>query len=276
MPASPSPSVRPATWIFLRGLVREAAHWGDFLDRWGVRFPDDRRVALDIPGNGTRHTERSRATVRATIDALRQEAPMDRDGVYLFALSLGGMLALDWLARFPDEVSGVVLVNSSAGGASPPWRRLRPWAWPRLVRIAASRSPETRERIVAALTTTRAGAFDEVKDVWTAVAQSRPVTRANAARQLWAAARFHPPLRAAQARGNDVLVLVGAGDRLVAPSCSRAVAHRLGAAVEEHPDAGHDLPLDAPEWVLDQVQAWRARRAAAPENSRARQPETFV
>ena len=47
-------------------------------------------------------------------------------------------------------------------------------------------------------------------------------------------------------------------DALVNPACSRQLAQRWGSHWQEHPNAGHDLPLDAPDWVLAHMLAWVA------------------
>jgi hypothetical protein len=52
-------------------------------------------------------------------------------------------------------------------------------------------------------------------------------------------------------------VLASRADRLVDGSCSRALAYRVpGARLAEHDSAGHDLPLDDPEWVVAQIRGW--------------------
>ena len=79
---------------------------------------------------------------------------------------------------------------------------------------------------------------------------------ANALRQLLAAARFRAPARAPQ---RPVLVLTSRGDRLVHTSCSEALARAWGSPLARHPGAGHDLPLDAPDWVVAQVRQWVER-----------------
>lgn len=52
------------TFVLLRGLAREAGHWGDVARRLRRRLGDGADViALDLPGNGLRHREDSAATV---------------------------------------------------------------------------------------------------------------------------------------------------------------------------------------------------------------------
>ena len=53
-----------STWILLRGLTREAQHWGDFPKLLQAAYPEMQVVALELPGNGVRHAEPSPTTVR--------------------------------------------------------------------------------------------------------------------------------------------------------------------------------------------------------------------
>lgn len=88
------------TWLFLRGLVREKRHWEGFPDLFSQVFPGDRIVYHEYPGNGIRYREASLATVPDMVDdaihSLTQKGVL-RPGqpVYLQALSLGGMVAVD-------------------------------------------------------------------------------------------------------------------------------------------------------------------------------------
>jgi pimeloyl-ACP methyl ester carboxylesterase len=79
------------------------------------------------------------------------------------------------------------------------------------------------------------------------------VSRRNVIRQLVAAANYRG---AAPTAKIPILVLTSTEDRLVDPACSRALAAHLGAPVREHPTAGHDLPLDDPDWVVDRIREW--------------------
>ena len=44
--------------------------------------------------------------------------------------------------------------------------------------------------------------------------------------------------------------------QLVASQCSQSIAGVWGCPLRWHPTAGHDLPLDDPQWVIDQIQQW--------------------
>jgi predicted alpha/beta hydrolase family esterase len=59
-----------------------------------------------------------------------------------------------------------------------------------------------------------------------------------------------------------VLVLASLGDGLVDPACSWRMAKAWGVELRLHASAGHDLPLDDPEWVARQAADWIATTAS--------------
>jgi pimeloyl-ACP methyl ester carboxylesterase len=173
---------------------------------------------------------------------------------HLLAMSMGAMVAAHWAERHPGEIARCVLISTSFGGFSPLWHRLRPRAWPVLLEILLAPTAERREGLVLEITSGRAQTQGQVVRDWTAIRRSRPVSAANGLRQLIAAARFQAPPAAPAA----TLLLAGAGDRLVHPDCSRAIARRWGCPLRIHPEAGHDLPLDDGAWVAGAIRAWLA------------------
>lgn len=243
-------------WLLLRGLLREAGHWGTFLDRFRQAFPASAVDTIDLPGCGQHHDETAPLTVREIVDQVRARARLQPGTrTWLLGLSLGGMVALDWMARFPEDIAGGVILSSSAGGLGPLLGRCRPGGAVGLVRAALARSVERRERVVFALTSQRPELAPAALPQWVGLAQQHPVRLASAARLLTAASRFRlPPAES----WPELLVLAGQGDRLVDPRCSRALAQAVGGVFQEHPAAGHDLPLDAPDWVIERVADWQA------------------
>ena len=85
---------------------------------------------------------------------------------------------------------------------------------------------------------------------WVLARQQRPVRATNVLRQLAAAARYRAPPTPPPV---PTLLLASTHDRLVSCACSRALARAWRCALVEHPHAGHDLPLDDPQWVVQQV-----------------------
>jgi pimeloyl-ACP methyl ester carboxylesterase len=254
-------------WIFLRGLTRERRHWGDFPAVFREAIPAAEIVAPDLPGNGTLNALRSPAAIGAMVEhcrnALREQGI--RPPYFLLAMSLGAMVAAEWAARHPEDLSGCVLIGTSFGGISPFHQRLRPRNYATLLGLALpGMNDAAREAAVLRLTSNLAENRDRIVQDWSAWRREHPVSRANALRQLWAAARYRLP---AQRPAVPMLVLAGAGDALVDPACSRELARRWQTGYAEHPAAGHDLPLDDGAWVARQVREWMERleeRGAAP------------
>lgn len=250
-----APSAAP-TWVLLRGLTRGAAHWGGFVPAMQAAWPGARVLTPEVAGNGARYRERSPNRIPAMTEGVRAVLRSDgvRGPVWLLALSMGGMLACDWVQRYPAEVAGMVLINTSLRPFSPMHHRLRPSALARLLRTVASLPDAAAwERCVLDLTSRAPAAAAADLARWISLRQQQPVQLANALRQLGAAARFSaqttPPIV-------PMLVLTSAGDALVNPACSQSLAEHWHCPLREHPQAGHDLPLDAPNWVLTQVRAW--------------------
>jgi pimeloyl-ACP methyl ester carboxylesterase len=246
------------SWVLLRGLTRESRHWGAFARSLASELGGPPVIALDLPGNGALHAERSPACVEALAEACRAELARRRIAppYRVLAMSLGAMVAVAWAARHPRELSAAVLVNTSLRPFSPLHHRLRPASWPVLLRLAlADPAPGARERAVLGLTSRLAAAPDELLRDWTAWREQCPVSRANALRQVLAAARFVAP-RAGPAV--PMLLLASTQDGLVDVRCSRRLAEAWRAPLVEHPGAGHDLPLDDGPWVAGQVRRWIA------------------
>lgn len=243
-------------WILLRGLTRESAHWGGFVADLQQALPGDRVLAVDLPGNGYLHHLPSPVSVRGMVQACRAE--LARRGVappyHLLAMSLGAMVAVEWAHEAPAEIASGVLINTSLRPYSPFYQRLRPHNYAPLLGLAMRPgAPEEVERQVLTITSNLAAARAPVLAHWAAVRRQRPVSGRNALRQLWAAARYRAPATAPQP---PLLLLASRHDQLVASACSQALAVAWNLPLLMHPFAGHDLPLDDPAWVVEQVRQW--------------------
>lgn len=253
-------------WVLLRGLTREAGHWGPLPALLAERLPGTRILTLDLPGAGERHAMRSPTSIRATMEDCRTQ--LQALGVarcHLLAMSLGAMVAVEWAHRHPQEIASAVLVNTSLRPFSAWHQRLRPRHYPALLgALWPWRDAQAREAVVLRLTSRRRFTTAQkmaVIDAWVALRERHPVSTANALRQLLAAARYRAPV---QAPGVPLLVVVGAGDGLVEPACSHRFALAWHLPVREHPAAGHDLALDDPAWLVDEVMAWCEAAARSP------------
>ena len=264
-------------WILVRGLCREPQHWGEFPEmlarllrqRCASHLLAPRPVlTLDLPGNGCLHEQESPATVPAMAEHLRaqvrqalaaQGLPLGgQHPVCVLALSMGGMVALEWARRHPHEVGSLVLVNSSVRGLSAFYRRLRPRQYMRVLRLLLNPLDDRGVESTILQMTSQQQLMPRDRETllarWMAIRQRHPVERRNVWRQLLASARYRWRLR--QPLHAECLVLSSLGDELVHPSCSTALARALQAEHQWHPWAGHDLALDDPNWLLEHLWEW--------------------
>jgi pimeloyl-ACP methyl ester carboxylesterase len=234
-------------WVLLRGLGREKRHW--------LQFPqmlNGQVLCLDLPGIGDEDTASTPLTIAGHTDFLRDRFFEKRksDGPWgLLGISLGGMIALDWAHRYPDDFQKLVLINTSAKDLSPLIQRLSVFSFYCLTRALATRELREREKAVLKMVSNLKEKDSETLDQLTAIVQSKPISIANVSKQIVAAGQFTSPSSVHAA----TLILASMKDRMVDVRCSKALADRLHAQIKFHPTAGHDLTLDDPQWVADRV-----------------------
>ena len=256
------------TWVLLRGLMREQRHWGSFLPQFRAAIGEP-VVTIDFPGNGQWYQTASASSIEAMVEHCRRQLALRhiRTPVKLLALSLGAMVGVAWTHAYPAELQRLVLINTSLAPHNPFYRRLRPQNYPAILATMLLGSSTEREALILRITSQQSNpqqAAALIQD-WVAYAQQCPISRANILRQLWAALRYRAPRTPPTA---PLLMLAGAGDRLVHPACSVGLAKRWHATLQLHPQAGHDLPLDDSQWVIEQVTRWLQNSATVSAASR--------
>lgn len=242
-------------WIFLRGLGRNSVHWGPFVDEFQKCFPKDEVELLDLRGNGNLAHSPSYLSITENIRDLRARSRFIQQGseVHLMTISLGSMVGVEWARTFPNEIAGLVTINTSDRGTAHFFERLRPANYLRLLKFLSRRDKDHKEIEAEILKTTTNLLPD--RDHWAEIfAKSQPTSKVNFSRQLAAAGTYEFPQ---QKPKTEVLMLVSNGDRLVHPNCSKRIAEMWTLKVHEHPDAGHDLPIDDPHWICEQVRNWQ-------------------
>ncbi len=245
-------------WVLLRGLVREARHWGEFPMHFQIVMGAQQIVTLDFPGNGSLHALPSEMSVAEMANHCRMQLKLlgNTPPYRVLALSLGAMVAVEWSAQHPEEIEKLVLINTSLAPYNPFYHRLRPSNYFTLLGVLLFGSAMQRESLILRLTSTRcrkALQQETLLKQWVAFACEYPVTRSNALRQLRAAINYRaaptkPPV--------PTLLLAGQQDRLVNVQCSITLAQCWGCPIRLHPTAGHDLPLDDGIWVAQQILQW--------------------
>ncbi|MBB3047699.1 pimeloyl-ACP methyl ester carboxylesterase [Litorivivens lipolytica] len=234
------------TFILLRGLGRGQSHWMGFAERLAEACPDASVVCLDLPGNGELWFEKSPLSLEEAARSLRRDCL--RRGLQppfrIVGLSMGAMVGLAWFTAEPSDIKELVMINSSLASVCPIYQRMRPAAFLRLLPGLLSR--RWRERAVLSLTCNLRRHDRELLRVWDAIALEQPVSATNVLRQLAAAARYCPqPLPLAPIR-----LVASRTDRLVDVRCSQAIAEHWQLPLIVHDTAGHDLPVDDPDWLI--------------------------
>ena len=233
--------------ILLRGLAREQEHWGKFPLLLSQSL-GQKVVCIDLPGMGQYWQHRTPASLCGILTLVRRQLRQLEPPYHLFAMSLGGMLAMRWAELYPTEVVSLLLVNSSAGGLTPFYQRLKWQSYPAVL-AALCGSLHKREQLILQLTSNKPQVRQAHYADFVKLASVRPVSRMNAMRQLWAASNFVLPDKPAC----KVLLLASEQDRLVDVTASKKIAQCWQVPLCLHPWAGHDLALDDPAWLLQQA-----------------------
>lgn len=244
-------------WVLVRGIVSEEFHWWNFVPEMKTRFPSDRLHTPDIIGNGKFFAQSTPVRVKSNIEGLRRQVPAG-DKKILLGFSLGGMLTLEWAYAHPDEVAAVVLINSSLNNSAF-FKRMKPSSFLHILRTARVKDHVLREEMVLKMTTSLM-TEDKIKpiaEIWGPRSLQYPLRPSNFLRQLLVAGQIKQRKNPPQV---PVLVLASANDKVVHPDCSKKIAETWNAKLVIHPEAGHDVILDDPQWVLNQVEDFVQRQ----------------
>lgn len=242
-------SPNPSSWYLLRGLGRESRHWFTF-DRQLETLTGTKVTAIDLPGTGNKRHLACPISVEEIARGLELKVDAGTT-VGLVGISFGGMVALEAANFHGRRVSHLVLINSSSR-LSPTTDRLRPLGILRFAQAMREQDAGKREELIYRLTVNGSRGIVQARaKEATEIANSAPVERATAVRQLLAAALYRPKPVSARC-----LVIGSARDRVVNPTCSAALAAFLRCPLLTHPTGGHDLPVEDPNWILSRVRRW--------------------
>src|ERR1041385_2859141 len=108
-----------ANILLLQGWARDQRHWSTFLQALPTRFPNTHIHCLDAPGTGTESHRMSPLAITEIVEDLRYRWRLQKNGpALLVGLSMGGMFTLEWAMRFPQDLTGAVVINSSISNFS--------------------------------------------------------------------------------------------------------------------------------------------------------------
>ncbi len=251
------------TWVLLRGLTREHRHWEDFPAKLQQCFPDAQIITPDLPGNGEHADIISPASIQDMMLFLRKDIASTIAGgpVHIIGLSMGAMVAIEWMKSYPQECAASILINTSLKGISPFYHRLRPENYYRMLYSLFTSNNYRREKMILQMTSTLYPDTEQLLQRWVSYAEENTVLASNALRQLLAASRYCSPK---QKPNVPILLLRSKNDKLVNSQSSVSLAQSWLLPIETHPLAGHDLPLDDGDWVCQKINHWFANELKWP------------
>lgn len=236
-------------WMLLRGLARGNGHWGHFPKMLQAADPNIEIEFNEIPGNGTRFRETTPFDSPEVINIIRTQSKFRQAGrpFNLCGISLGGMVALDWAQRFPEDLVSVAVINTSLAQYSPFYRRMNLRNLFRILLSQLASSPLQREEAILRIVSNSREQRHKFVHEFAKFSSENPVSMLNVLRQMILANK----IVLGGSLKVPVKVIVSDFDRLVHPSCSTAMASQLGVKLFRHLGSGHDLPLDDPKWLCE-------------------------
>ena len=242
--------IQTGSVYLIRGLSREAAHWCDFKEKLKALDFVEEVIPLEFQGVGRFYNLTSPLKISEYADFLLSQINEDnRKPKIILSISLGSMIAIEMVKKRKNFFRKVYLMNTSFSNLSPFYYRLRWKSFMDFFKIATSVDVKKKEWNILKLISNNPSLRSLLIDSFVEVAKKRPCKTGNVLRQLWAA--FHYSVDSVPPHGTSFVVLNSQGDRMVDPRCSEVFAGNWGVPLHTHPRAGHDLPMDAPEWILD-------------------------
>lgn len=243
--------MKKVNWLLLRGLAREVGHWGSFASELQVQPYCQEALALDLPGVGTEKTRRAPLSIAANCEDLRRRWKKKRNESEwgIMGVSLGGMIALDWVSRYPYDFNLGVFINTSSRDSATAFERLQPQYLNPAIKALFQSDIEEREKEILRMTSNLKPDDPNVQALWTQIAKTNPVHLSTTLFQLLAAARFSAP----QELSRPVLFLASKADKMVHYKASVNLSEKYNSPLQLHESAGHDLPLDDPHWIFEQI-----------------------
>lgn len=232
--------------VMLRGLIRSNFHWGDFPERlapWCTNI-----IQPEIPGNGFRCDEKTPTSIHALMEDVRQQVHSQHSGaVIIIAVSMGAMIAMEWARCYPAEIAAMHLMNTSLANMSLPWQRMQA-----LALLALITQVTNRDQLESAIMRWTMNLADRktLEERWLTFNREHPLNWKNGIAQIWAASRYRGPLTAPI---RQVWFYNANKDRLVKAACTARIAKKWHKPLDTHPSAGHDLPMDAGDWLANLI-----------------------
>lgn len=257
VPASQN-SVAKKNWILIRGLARGRGHWGVFPERLQKAFPHAIIYYVDVPGNGELKDVPTPLKVADFIQSFEEQLKKQNFDAtlptYGYSLSLGSMGMIEWARQRPDLFKKIFISNTSAANFSNIFHRLSVDAMKLGLRMRFLKKPEERELASLEVTTTLSR-NQIVKDYKSSYESMLSYSKTNSAhpknifRQLVAASKYAFPAKPP----TEVILMSGSKDKFVSAQCSKDIENKWHCKHIIHPEAGHDITFQFPDWVVQQM-----------------------
>lgn len=238
--------------LLLHGYPLDSRMWIPLIERIQDRFLC---IAPDLRGFGESAEERfgfELADLASDAHALVQRIAAETAPI-VCGLSMGGYVAMRYMAMFGDQVERVVLTNTRGNADDAEAQKIRretaskalregtePTVAPMLQKLLSSRSFATRP--------------DLVESIRGMMFSTRPSTVAWA---LMAMANRPDSMEELSRWPCPVLCIAGQEDPITPPDALQRIASRIdGAPYRIDPHSAHLTPMESPDWFAEQVVAF--------------------
>ena len=225
--------------VFLHGAGVDKALWDPQMQALCDRF---HCIALDLPGHGNVPAVADVPATAAYVHGRLQQHGIDRYAVV--GLSLGGMVALDIAARWPEEVTHLVMIESVPNVTDNSALKFLANAVVGLLKLI---SP----RLLAAMPARQMGAISEDAGGYLKSALRRMTRHGNYA--VMKAAMSYDGRNHLPSLQMPTLIMVGEHNRQTHAGAQEMAARIPGARFVTIPEAGHIANRDAPEFVSSAI-----------------------
>lgn len=245
--------LNPQKIVLIRGLGREARHWGQTIDELKKTFPDAEILTPDLPGAGILNQVKVPHGVPKFIPILKEQVSLNPDEENLVVgLSLGGMCVIEWVKQFPMDFKAAVVMNTSLGDVSMPWMRFRPSFIPQMFAVT-QKDAKTFEREVLKFVSNNPKVWDENVELALRLHQERPMSFKALIDQIVSGAIYRSKINVFPI---PLLVMASIKDHLVNVDCSIKISEKFKADIVYHPWGGHEISMDDPQWVSEEMRSW--------------------
>ena len=256
VPTAQNPQVK--NWILIRGLARGAGHWGSFPAKLQKAFPHDKIYYVEVPGNGLLRDHPTPLKVSQFVESFDEQ--LKKQGfdftlpTYGYSLSLGSMAMVEWARQKPDFFKRIYISNTSAANFSNVFKRLSIDAMTLGARMRRMKTAEDKEIASLQVTTTlsKEQILSDYKhdfDSMLSFSKTNSAHPKNILRQLLAASFYGFP----QKPPTEVVLMSGGKDKFVSAQCSKDIENKWHCKHVIHPEAGHDISFQFPDWVIEQI-----------------------